>query len=59
MKKRLAFALSSAALSLISAVMILTNPFTTTAILWKFIAISLVVSAIFDIVTLFVGKRKQ
>ncbi len=47
------FALISALLSLISAVIIIKNPFTTTVILWSFTAISLIVEAVFDVAAFF------
>lgn len=41
-----------AVLSLIFACIILTNPFTTTAFLWSFVAISLIVEAVADLAAL-------
>lgn len=41
----------SAAITLICAVVILCNPFTSTAVVWMFIAISLIVEAVIDIVS--------
>ncbi len=58
-KKQWLFALISAALSLISAIIIIKNPFTTTAVLWTFTAVSLIVEAIFDVVSVFAGGRKN
>lgn len=47
----------SAAISVVCAVVILKNPFATTAILWIFIGISLIVEAIFDIIILILGRK--
>ncbi|MCD8187178.1 MAG: DUF308 domain-containing protein [Ruminococcus sp.] len=58
-KKQWLFALISAALSLISAIIIIKNPFTITAVLWTFTAVSLIVEAIFDVVSVFAGGRKN
>ena len=49
----------SALLSIACAVVILNNPFTSTAVLWMFTGITLIIEAIFDIITLIVsGSRK-
>ncbi|MCD8037705.1 MAG: DUF308 domain-containing protein [Lachnospiraceae bacterium] len=58
-KKQWVFALISALLSLISAAVIIKNPFTTTVILWNFTAISLIVEAVLDVVAFFFRCRKQ
>lgn len=50
-------ALIGAVLTLTFAVLILCNPFSTTAILWTFIAVSLIVEAIMDILTYIFGKK--
>ncbi|MCM1364458.1 MAG: DUF308 domain-containing protein [Faecalibacterium sp.] len=50
------FALISAAISIICAVVILANPFTTTTILWRFTGASLIVEAVLDIVTIILGE---
>ena len=44
-------------LTLTFAVLILCNPFSTTAILWTFIAVSLIVEAVVDILTYIFGKK--
>jgi len=44
-------AMIGAALTIIFAVLILTNPFTSSAFLWTFIAVSLIVEAVMDILT--------
>lgn len=47
----------SAVVSILCAVVILCNPFTTTAVLWTFVAITLIVEAVVDVVvTIFMGK---
>ncbi|MGN1003399.1 MAG: HdeD family acid-resistance protein [Oscillospiraceae bacterium] len=48
----------SAALSLVCAVVILNNPFTTTAVLWMFTGITLIIEAVFDVIALIVGRNK-
>lgn len=50
-------ALIGAILSLVFAILILVNPFASTAILWSFIAVSLIIEAVADILT-FIFKRK-
>lgn len=50
-------ALIGAILSLVFAILILINPFASTAILWTFIAVSLIIEAVADILTL-IFKRK-
>lgn len=50
-------AIIGAALTLVFAVLILCNPFSTTAILWTFIAVSLIVEAVIDIVTFVLGRK--
>lgn len=46
----------SAVLSVICAVVILNNPFTSTSVLWMFTGITLIVEAIFDIIALIVSR---
>lgn len=49
----------SAAASILCGVVIITNPFSTTAVLWIFIGISLIVEAVFDIIAaLFTNKEE-
>lgn len=50
-------ALIGALLTLVFAVLILCNPFSSTAIPWTFIAISLIVEAVMDILAFVFGKR--
>lgn len=49
----------SAAVSLICAVVIILNPFTSSVVLWQFTGISLLVEAVFDIITLFAGNNNN
>lgn len=48
----------SAAVTVACAAVILCNPFQTTALLWKFLAISLIVEAVLDAVCLFFSRQK-
>lgn len=50
-------ALISAILTLICAVFILANPFATTAVLWTFIAVTLIIEAVMDILTFAFAKK--
>lgn len=50
-------ALISAALTLICAIFILANPFSTTAVLWTFIAVTLIIEAVMDILTFAFAKK--
>lgn len=47
----------SAAVSVIGAVVILSNPFASTAVLWMFTGISLIVEAIFDTIIMIVSGK--
>lgn len=49
----------NAAISIVCAVIILNNPFTSTAVLWGFTGASLIVEGIFDIITFVVGKNPK
>ena len=49
----------SAVFSLIFAAVILCNPFTTTAVLWSFTGIVLIVEAVFDIVAIAIGGKNK
>ena len=51
------FALISAMLTLVFAVLIIINPFASTAFLWTFIGISLIVEAVIDVVTFIFAKK--
>lgn len=49
----------SAAISVLCALVIILNPFTTTVVLWQFTGISLLVEAVFDIITLVVSRKNN
>lgn len=49
----------SAAVSIVCAVIILNSPFTTTAVLWMFTGISLIVEAVFDCITVIMGVKEK
>ncbi|MGM9650464.1 MAG: DUF308 domain-containing protein [Faecousia sp.] len=48
----------SAILTIACAVVILCNPFSSTAVLWTFIAVILIVEAIVDIIAAIITKEK-
>ena len=50
-------ALISAVLSIARAVMIMTNPFASTAAMWIFIGVSMIVEAVMDVVTIIFEKE--
>lgn len=56
-EKKWYFVAVSAVLSLVFAWVILANPFTSTAVLWTFVAVSLIVEAVADVVGLIFRKR--
>lgn len=56
-QKKWYFAAISAVLSIIFAWVILGNPFASTAALWTFVAVSLIVEAVVDVVALIFRKR--
>ena len=49
----------SAAISIVCGIVIITNPFSTTAVVWMFIGISLIVDAIFDMIGGIFGNREK
>ena len=51
-------ALIDAVVTLIFAVLILLNPFASTAVLWTFIAVSLILEAVMDVLT-YIFRRKE
>lgn len=58
LKQRFWFvSLIGAALTLVFGILILTNPFMTTAILWTFIAVTLIAEAAMDIVTFILARK--
>ncbi|MBP3650922.1 MAG: DUF308 domain-containing protein [Clostridia bacterium] len=50
-------ALINALLSLVLAILIMTNPFSSTTVLWVFIGISMIVESVVDVVTLVFEKK--
>ena len=42
-----------------SGITVITNPFSTTAVLWMFIGISLIVDAVFDMIGGILGNREK
>ncbi len=51
-------ALVGAILSLLFAVLVLVNPFSSTLFLWNFIAVSLIIEAVVDILTFIFGRKQ-
>ena len=49
----------SAAISIVCGITVITNPFSTTAVLWMFIGIALIVDAVFDMIGGIFGNRKK
>ena len=49
----------SAVISLVCAIVILTRPFSTTAVLWMFMGASMLVGAVFDLLAVFANKQKN
>ena len=49
----------SAAISILCGITVITNPFSTIAVLWKFIGISLIVNAVFDMIGGIFGNREK
>lgn len=57
-KKRWFLVLISAVVSVICGVVIITSPFSSTAVLWMFTGITLIVEAVFDIVAAIWGNKE-
>lgn len=49
----------SAVISIICAIVVISNPFATTTILWQFTGMSLIVEAAFDIASLILNRQKK
>lgn len=49
----------STAISILCGITVITNPFSTTAVLWMFIGISLIVDAVFDMIGGIFGNREK
>ena len=58
-RSRWFFMAISAAISILCGVVVITNPFSTTAMLWMFIGISLIVDAVFDMIGGIFGNREK
>ena len=58
-RKKWFLAAISAAISIVCAILVLDNPFASSAILWMFTGISLIVEAVFDVVSLIINTRKE
>ena len=57
-KRRWFWAAISAAASVICALVILSSPFASTAVLWTFTGVSLICEAVLDIITFFISSGK-
>ena len=58
MKKKYWYLMAiSAAVSLICSTLILWNPFASTAVLWKFTAIALILEAVFDLIAIIASGK--
>lgn len=55
--KKWFWAAINAIVTIVCAVVILRSPFTSTAVLWMFIGVSLLVEGVLDIITLIMGKK--
>ena len=49
----------SAVVTLVCSAVILRNPFSSTAVLWTFIAVTLIVEAVFDVIVAIFAKRRS
>lgn len=58
-RKRWFLAAISAAVSVICGIVIINSPFSTTAVLWMFTGISLIVEAVFDMIGAIFGNREK
>lgn len=57
--KNWVWAVVNAVISIVCAIVILNNPFTSTTVLWVFTGVSLIVEGVFDIITFFVKGKPQ
>ncbi len=57
MQKPWLFMLISAILSLVIAVIIISNPFSSTVVLWTFTGVSLIIEAVVDVIAVIFGNR--
>lgn len=58
-RRRWLLAAIGAAISILCGVVIITSPFSTTAVLWMFTGISLIVEAVFDMIGAIFGNREK
>ena len=58
-RRRWFLAAISAAVSIICGIIVITSPFSTTAVLWMFIGISLIIEAVFDIIAAIFGNKAE
>ena len=59
LQRRARMAAVSAVVTIVCAAVILCNPFHTTALLWKFLAISLIAEAVLDVICMFFTRKKM
>lgn len=58
-RKRWFLAMLSAAASVICGIVIITSPFSSTAVLWMFTGVSLIVEAVFDVMAAIWGNKQE
>lgn len=51
-------AMLGSVLTTIFSILIIANPFTSTSILWKFIAVSMIIEAVIDLISIIFGSRQ-
>ena len=51
-------AMLSSVLTTIFSILIIANPFASTSILWKFIAVSMIIEAVIDLISIIFGSRQ-
>lgn len=49
----------NAVISIVCAIVVLNSPFTSTAVLWIFTGVSLIVEAVFDVITMILGGKDE
>lgn len=57
--KKWFLAVISAVISIVCGIVIMNNPFTSTAVLWMFTGMTLIVESVFDVVTLIISGKEQ
>ena len=58
-RKKWFLGMLSAAVSIVCGVVIITSPFSSTAVLWMFTGVSLIVEAVFDVITTIWGNKQE